>query len=149
MADDDRSAILVDTCAIHHPRRRQKHLASLCVTSMRDKSTRSVGRARGCDENRRRAAISMLQRLSENNTRVQNAELRLMLQRSFIERLQAAQRDTASAEESLEVMRNLLGELYQERTALRRHLASQSRQSGAPGKSEALRRGAKAQKSLR
>jgi hypothetical protein len=39
--------------------------------------------------------------LSENNARVRNAELRLMLQRSFIERLEAAHRDTTSAEESL------------------------------------------------
>jgi hypothetical protein len=85
----------------------------------------------------------MLERLSENNARVRNAELRLMLQRSFIERLEAARRDTISAEESREVMRNLLGELYQERTALRRHLASQSQQSGALGKDEAPRRGTK------
>lgn len=85
----------------------------------------------------------MLERLSGNNTRVRNAELRLMLQRSFIERLEAAHRDTTSAEESLEVMRNLLGDLYQERSALRRQLAGQSRQGGPPGKGEAPRRGSK------
>ena len=85
----------------------------------------------------------MLERLSENNTRVRNAELRLMLQRSLIERLEAAHRDTISAEKSLEVMRNLLGDLYQERIALRRQLAGQSRQSGPPGKGEAPRRGSK------
>jgi hypothetical protein len=90
----------------------------------------------------------MLERLGENNTRVRNAELRLMLQRAFIEPLESAHRDTTSAEDSLEVMRNLLGELYQERTALRRHLAGQSRPSGALGKrEEAPRRGPKAQKS--
>jgi hypothetical protein len=82
----------------------------------------------------------MLERLSQNNARVRNAELRLMLQRH---------RDTTSAEESLEVMRNLLGDLYHERTALRRHLASQSRQSDALGKGETPRRGAKTQKSPR
>jgi hypothetical protein len=91
----------------------------------------------------------MLEKLSQNNARVRNAELRLMLQRSFIERLEAAHRDTTSAEESLEVMRNLLGDLYQERTALRRHLTGQSRQSGVLGKGEAPRRGTKAQKSAR
>jgi uncharacterized protein involved in exopolysaccharide biosynthesis len=89
----------------------------------------------------------MLERLRENNAQVGNAELRLMLQRSFIERLQAARRDTTSAEESLEVMRNLLGELYQERTALRRQLAGRSGQNGAPGKRGAPRRGTNAQKS--
>jgi hypothetical protein len=46
-------------------------------------------------------------------------------------------------------MRNLLGDLYHERTALRRHLTSQSRQSDALGKGEAPRRGAKTQKSPR
>jgi len=91
----------------------------------------------------------MLERLSENNARVRNVEWRLMLQRSFIERLEAAHRDTTSAEESLEVMRNLLGDLYHERTALRRYLTSQGRQSGALGKGEAPRRGAKTQKSPR
>jgi len=96
----------------------------------------------------------MLERLGENNARVRNAELRLMLQRAFIERLEAADRDTTSAEDSLEVMRNLLGELYQERTALRRHLAGHSRQSGRQSgaldkRQDAPRRRAKAQKSPR
>ena len=90
----------------------------------------------------------MLERLSENNTRVHNAEWRLMIQRAFIDRLEAAQRDTRSAEETLEVMRNLLADLYQERISLRRHLASQSRQ-GVAGKAEASRRGSKMQKSPR
>ena len=91
----------------------------------------------------------MLERLSANNTRVRNAELRLMLQRSFIERLEAAYRDTTSAEESLEVMRSLLGDLYQERIALRQRLAGQSRQSGPPGKGEAPRRASKTLRSPR
>ena len=90
----------------------------------------------------------MLERLSENNTRVRNAEWRLMIQRAFIDRLEAARRDTSSAEESLEVMRNLLADLYQERMALRRHLASQSRR-GVVGKGEPSRRGNKTQKSPR
>ena len=85
--------------------------------------------------------------MRENNAQVGNAELRLMLQRSFIERLQAARRDTTAAEETLEVMRNLLCELYQERTVLRRQLAGRSRQNGAAGKREAPRRGTNAQRS--
>jgi hypothetical protein len=90
----------------------------------------------------------MAERLSENDTRVRNAEWRLMIQRAFVDRLEAAQRDTSSAEESLEVMRNLLADLYQERMTLRRHLTSQSRQGGV-GKAGASRRGSKAQKSPR
>jgi hypothetical protein len=90
----------------------------------------------------------MVERLSENDTRVRNAEWRLMIQRAFIDRLEAAQRDTSSAEESLEVMRNLLADLYQERMSLRRHLTSQRRQ-GVVGKAGASRRGSKAQKSPR
>jgi hypothetical protein len=115
---------------------------------MSDKSTPSPPRAREASEHRRRAAISMAERLSENDTRVRNAEWRLMIQRAFVDRLEAAQRDTSSAEESLEVMRNLLADLYQERMTLRRHLTSQSRQGGV-GKAGASRRGSKAQKSPR
>jgi len=148
MADDDRGAILGNTGRARSSKIQvvaAQHLAFL----MSDKSARSPPRTGEASEHRRRTAISMLEKLSENNTRVRNAEWRLMIQRAFIDRLEAAQRDTTSAEESLEVMRNLLGDLYQERTALRRHLASQSRQGVVLGKGAASRRGGKSQKSPR
>ena len=82
----------------------------------------------------------MLERLRANNQLVHNAELRLMQQRSFIERLQAAKQDTAPAEESLEIMRNLLGDLYQERTVLRRSTANANKRRGVAGNGAGPRR---------
>src|SRR5262245_20401429 len=145
MAHDGRSAILAGGCSSQYGVVASKAFGVF----MSDTSARSQERARACQtrEIRRRATPSMLERLRENNARVSNAESRLMLQRSFIQRLEAAKRDTTAAEESLEVMRNLLGELYQERSALRRQLAGRSRQKSAPGQRETPRQATKAQKS--
>jgi len=60
------------------------------------------------------------ERLSENSKRVRENEKRVAAQLAFVERLQASGRNTRSAEETLEVMRNLLCDLYQTRVLLRR-----------------------------
>jgi hypothetical protein len=70
------------------------------------------------------------ERLLTNTSQVREAERRLAIQHSFIERLQSSARDTRSAEEALEVMRDLLRGLYYERSQLRRKVASRKQPSG-------------------
>jgi hypothetical protein len=55
-----------------------------------------------------------------NSGQVRDAERRLAVQHVFIERLRAAGNDTRSAEKALEVMRDILRELYCARSRLRR-----------------------------
>ena len=55
-----------------------------------------------------------------NSSQVCEAEWRLAGQHNFIDRLTASGNDTRSAEEALEVMRDILRELYRARGLLRR-----------------------------
>jgi hypothetical protein len=55
-----------------------------------------------------------------NSSQVRDAERRLAVQHVFIERLRASGNDTRSAEKALEVMRDILRELYCARSRLRR-----------------------------
>ena len=55
-----------------------------------------------------------------NSNQVRDAERRLAVQHVFIERLRASGNDTRSAEKALEVMRDILLELYCARSRLRR-----------------------------
>lgn len=57
-----------------------------------------------------------------NDTQVRDAERRLSLQHTFIARLHASSRDTTSAEQALEVMRDILRGLYHQRWQLRRRM---------------------------
>jgi hypothetical protein len=57
-----------------------------------------------------------------NDTQVREAEKRLSLQHTFIARLHASCRDTTSAEQSLEVIRDILRGLYHQRSQLRRRM---------------------------
>src|SRR5262245_17704306 len=72
------------------------------------------------------------EQLLANSSQVREAERRLAIQHSFIERLQASARDTRAAEEALEVMRGILRGLYQERFQLRRRVASHKLPSRSP-----------------
>jgi hypothetical protein len=62
------------------------------------------------------------EQLRHNSDQVREAERRLAIQHTFIERLRALGRDTRSAEEALEVMRDILRELYSSRSLLRRRV---------------------------
>lgn len=64
---------------------------------------------RGCDE-----------QFSANSSQVNDAERRLAGQHIFIDRLRASGKDTRSAEKALEVMRDILRDLYLARSLLRR-----------------------------
>jgi len=55
-----------------------------------------------------------------NNSQVCEAERRLAGQHIFIDRLRASGNDTRSTEKALEVMRDILRELYRARSLLRR-----------------------------
>ena len=55
-----------------------------------------------------------------NSGQVRDAERRLAVQHVFIERLRASGNDSGSAEKVLEVMRDILRELYCARSLLRR-----------------------------
>ena len=55
-----------------------------------------------------------------NDTQVRDAERRLSRQHTFIAQLHASARDTTSAEQSLEVIRDILRTLYHQRSQLRR-----------------------------
>ena len=55
-----------------------------------------------------------------NSSQVCEAERRLAGQQLFIDRLRASGNDTRSAEKALEVMRDILRELYRARSLLRR-----------------------------
>jgi hypothetical protein len=61
-----------------------------------------------------------------NSSQVREAERRLAYQQSFIERLRGLAGDTRAAEEALEVMRDILRGLYQERSQLRRKQSSRT-----------------------
>lgn len=60
------------------------------------------------------------QQFSQNSNQVAEAEKRLAIQRTFVERLRASGKETKSAEQTLEVMRDILRELYTSRSLLRR-----------------------------
>jgi hypothetical protein len=60
------------------------------------------------------------EQFSCNSSQVRDAERRLAVQHVFIERLRASGNDTRSAEKALEVMRDILRELYCARSLLRR-----------------------------
>jgi hypothetical protein len=63
------------------------------------------------------------EQLRLNDAQVREAERRLGLQHTFIARLNASSRDATSAQESLEVMRDILHGLYYQRSQLRRKIA--------------------------
>ena len=60
------------------------------------------------------------EQFSCNSSQVKDAERQLAGQHVFIERLRASGNDTRSAEKALEVMRDILRELYRARSLLRR-----------------------------
>jgi hypothetical protein len=60
------------------------------------------------------------EQFSRNSSQVNDAERRLAGQHIFIDRLGASGNDTRSAEKALEVMRDILRELYRARSLLRR-----------------------------
>jgi hypothetical protein len=72
------------------------------------------------------------EQFSCNSSQVRDAERRLAVQHVFIERLRASGNDTRSAEKALEVMRDILRELYRARSLLRRRLVSRKHVPGAP-----------------
>jgi hypothetical protein len=67
-----------------------------------------------------------------NSSQVCEAERRLAGQHIFIDRLRASGNDTRSAEKALEVMRDILCELYRARSLLRRGVVSRRHLAGAP-----------------
>src|SRR5262245_30190127 len=77
------------------------------------------------------------EQLLANSSQVWEAERRLAVQHTFIGRLRAGARDTRAAEQALEVMRDILRQLYQERSQLRRKQSAR-----APRKSRPLDKGA-------
>ena len=60
------------------------------------------------------------EQFSRNSSQVNDAERRLAGQHIFIDRLRASGNDTRSAEKALEVMRDILRDLYRARSLLRR-----------------------------
>lgn len=72
------------------------------------------------------------QQFSDNSNQVADAEKRLAIQRTYIERLRASGRETKSAEETLEVMRDILMELYNSRSLLRRRVKTINGAAGSP-----------------
>jgi hypothetical protein len=66
------------------------------------------------------------EQLLANSSQVREAERRLAYQHSFIERLRASAGDTRAAEDALEVTRDILRGLYQERSQLRRKQSSRT-----------------------
>ena len=67
-----------------------------------------------------------------NSNQVRDAERRLAVLHVFIGRLRATGNGTRSAEKALEVMRDILRELYCARSLLRRRLVSRKHVPGAP-----------------
>ena len=61
---------------------------------------------------------------SPHGTQVRDAERRLAIQHTFIERLRASGRNSSSAEEALEIMRDILRDLYHSRMLLRRKVVN-------------------------
>jgi hypothetical protein len=72
------------------------------------------------------------EQFSCNSSLVRDAERRLAVQHIFNERLRASGNDTRSAEKALEVMRDILRELYYARSLLQRRLVSRKHVPGAP-----------------
>ena len=72
--------------------------------------------------------------LSGNSNQVRDAERRLAIQHTFIDRLRATGKDTRSAEKTLEVMRDILRELYLSRSLLRRRILPQKRMRSPPAR---------------
>lgn len=70
--------------------------------------------------------------LSGNSNQLRDAERRLAIQHTFIDRLRATGKDTRSAEKTLEVMRDILRELYLSRSLLRRRILPQKRMRSSP-----------------
>ena len=66
------------------------------------------------------------EQLLANSSQVREAERRLAYQHGFIERLRASAGDTRAAEEALEVIRDILWGLHQERSQLRRKQSSRT-----------------------
>jgi hypothetical protein len=86
------------------------------------------------------------EQLLANSSQVREAERRLAYQHTFIERLRALARGTRAAEEALEVMRDILRGLYQERS-LRRKQSSRTRKN--PVRSTRVKLSAGARNDLR
>ena len=72
------------------------------------------------------------EQFSRNSSQVNDAEQRLAGQHIFIDRLRASGNDTRSAEKALEVMRDILRELYRARSLLRRKGVPRKRAPDAP-----------------
>jgi len=77
--------------------------------------------------------LDLREQFSDNNNQVRDAERRLAIQHTFIARLRASERDTKSAEETLEVIRDILRGLYNQRSQLRRRIGGQKRSLATPG----------------
>jgi hypothetical protein len=67
-----------------------------------------------------------------NSSQVCEAERRLTGQHIFIDWLRASGNDTRSAEKALEVMRDILRDLYRARSLLRRRVVSRKHVPAAP-----------------
>src|SRR6476659_4818937 len=72
------------------------------------------------------------QQLSYNSSQVRDAEKRLAIQHTFIERLRASGKATKTAEETLEVMRDILRDLYNARSVLRRRVMTVNGAAASP-----------------
>jgi hypothetical protein len=79
--------------------------------------------------------------LLANSSQVRDAEKRLAIQHVFLERLRGSARDTRSAEQALEVMRDILRGLYQERSQLLRKVGSHKPALGTPKSTSRARKG--------
>jgi hypothetical protein len=64
------------------------------------------------------------QQFRDNSSQVRDAEKRLAIQHTFIEQLRASGKGTETAEETLEVMRDILRDLYNSRSVLRRRVTT-------------------------
>ena len=85
--------------------------------------------------------LDLGEQFSDNSNQIQDAERRLAIQHTFIARLRASARDTKSAEESLEVIRDILRGLYNQRSQLRRRIGGTKRSSAAPRHNDGRHRG--------
>jgi hypothetical protein len=79
------------------------------------------------------------QQFNENSKQVGEAEKRLAIQRTFVERLRASGKETKSAEQSLEVLRDILRELYNSRSLLRRRVVTLNAAAPSPPPAEKAR----------
>ena len=76
--------------------------------------------------------LDLGEQFSDNSNQIRDAEKRLAIQHTFIAQLRASARDTKSAEESLEVIRDILRGLYNQRSQLRRRIGGPKRSSAVP-----------------